>query len=362
MKSFELHGYRPRPVCDMHVHPHVEAPLDESEAVFRSVMEYFRDERIVLEALPCYDTINNFKALYFKSRIGGVYADLGLIHHYDERDTADYYLDQVKAFYAMGCDGIKMLDGKPDCRKQLGRPLNDPVFDPFYAFCEEKGLPIVLHYGDPRDFWDPERIPQWALKRGWLYDSSFVSFEEGQNEVLGILEKFPRLKLILAHFFFVSDDYDTACRIMETWQNVCFDLTPGTEMYVNFNADAQKWRDFFVRYADRILYGTDTYNWRQLDKPIEAGYSHAVNLVRSFLERTEPFTDKWTGREFTHPFGLDDATLDKIYTGNFVRMFGEKPRALNGERICAEGEKFPKKYPLDDRQAETLRQIIAHFK
>ena len=195
----------------MHIHLHVESPLEETIEVFNKVTEHFNYENIALQALPYYDLVNNHKALYLKSQIKGAYADIGL-HHNGE--TQEYYEDQIKIAYACGCDGVKLFEGKPQYRKELGIALDDSRFDKFYAFLEEKQLPVVMHFGDPREFWDIERIPKWALERGWLYDESFVHFNAAQQEVEGILEKFPKLHLILAHFFFVSDDINYAERFI----------------------------------------------------------------------------------------------------------------------------------------------------
>ena len=38
-----------------------------------------------------------------------------------------------------------MLEGKLFFRKKLGRGIDDTMFWPFYAFAEEKGLPITMH-------------------------------------------------------------------------------------------------------------------------------------------------------------------------------------------------------------------------
>ena len=361
MKNFELHNYSSKPISDIHIHLHVESTLDESLSVFNNVINHFNYQRIALQALPSYDVISNLKALYFKSKIDGAYANLGLLHNFDSTDTADNYLEQAKTCYAMGCDGFKMLEGKPDYRKQLAKSLCDKSLDKFYAFAEEKGLPIVMHFGDPREFWDIERIPKWALERGWLYDESFVHFDAAQKEVEGILEKFPKLHLILAHFFFVSDDIEYAENFMNKWENVCFDLTPGTEMYFNFNDKADEWKKFFIKYSDRIIYGTDIYNWHSEGLSVEEKYSHAVNLERSFLEKKEPFVDKWTNREFNSPFGFEADVLDNIYNNNFVRLFGNERRALDNELIISECKKAIDKYNLNELETENLKLILKSF-
>lgn len=361
MKNYEIHNYRAKPICDMHMHPHVKAPLDESVGIYNDILEHFNYEKIVLQALPFYVPINNYETLYFKAQDERIYANLGRIHNFDARDTKEYYEEQVKAMYAMGCDGFKLYEGKPEYRKVFGRSLCDPTLDPFYEFCEEKALPLVMHFGDPREFWDINKIPKWALERGWLYDESFVHFDALQKEVEGILEKFPKLKLILAHFFFVSDDIDYADKFMQKWENVSFDLTPGTEMFFNFEAKPDEWKKFFIKYSDRIMYGSDIYNWHREGKTIEEKYSHAVNLVRSFLEYKEPFVDKWTTRTFEHPFGFSDDMLDKLYHDNFIAQFGSKPRPIDGERIVYECKKELPNLDIDEIQKENIDKIIAYF-
>ena len=47
---------------------------------------------------------------------------------------------------------------------------------------------------------------------------------------------------------------------MEEYPNLCLDIVSGTEMYFNFSQDPDRWRKFFIKYQDRILYGTDNAN------------------------------------------------------------------------------------------------------
>ena len=361
MKNYEINRFRSEQIFDMHIHTHVEMPLADAAGILRDVMRHMNYSRIVLESLPSHDKINNFRNLYFKSVIRGAYAGLGLVHRGGEADTEEGYRKQAETLWRMGCDGYKMLEGKPEYRKKLGRPLCDGIFDGFYGFAEEKGLPVVLHFGDPREFWDREKIPDWALKRGWLYDGSFVPFREEQKEVEGILEKFPSLHLILAHFFFVSDDIGYASEFLNRWKNVSFDLTPGSEMYLNFEEKPEEWREFFLRNRERLLFGTDIYNWPRNGRTEEETYAHAVNLVRAFLERREPFRSEWLSRVFERPFGLPDEVLDKIYRQNFLRVFGETPRRLDPALIARECEAFSGREALSEEEKRDLRTIALHF-
>ncbi len=75
-----------------------------------------------------------------------------------------------------------------------------------------------------------------------------------------MLDKHPRLNATLAHFFFLSEYRDRVEEILEKYPNVKFDLTPGWEMYIAFSKDTEGWHDFFEKYSERILFGTDSGN------------------------------------------------------------------------------------------------------
>lgn len=363
MKNFEINGYNPMPICDCHIHSHVQRPLDETIKTYKDIKEHYNYEKFAINCIPFpqYDIGENYTALYCKDVIDGVYLNSGIVHTFEFEETSDYYLSEIKKYHQMGADGIKMLEGKPRDRRALGKPLDHKDFDAFYAYAEENRLPIIMHWGDPREFWDPEKIPDWALDRGWLYDSSYVPFLEGRAEVERVLTKFPELKITFAHFFFMSDEFDYAEEMFSKWKNVCVDLTPGSEMYKNFNLDSDKWRDFFVRNSDRILYGTDIYNWELEGKTVATRYSHAVNLERSFLEKSEPFVDPWIEHHFDKPFHLEEEILEKIYNKNFKRIWGENPRPLDKERIVHYCKEFMDNHKLSELQIKNLNQVINHF-
>jgi hypothetical protein len=117
------------------------------------------------------------------------------------------------------------------------------------------------------------------------------------------------------------------------------DLTPGIEMYHNFSADLDAARDFFVKYQDRIVFGTDIGAHALLAKPgegISFDESHErVYLIRNFLENPGEFYLPGVGYLFGDPktpfLGLDlpESILDKIYHKNAERIFGDSPRPLD---------------------------------
>lgn len=256
------------------------------------------------------------------------------------------YLDTL---LEMGCDGIKMIEGKPDMRKMLPiTAFDSPVYAPYWSKLEQIGLPLLFHVNDPEEFWHPDRIPAWAIEQGWFYgDGSFVNNELQYTEVINVLRGHPALKVIFAHFFFLSAQLERLSGYLDEFPNMHVDLTPGIEMYHNFNQETQKVRDFFIKYQDRILYGTDIGAKALLSTPemgIEPDESATrVNLVRSFLEVDGSFQLAAGGGFLFGKFDgvfqglhLPNDVLSKIYYKNFERLAGIKPRRINPAAIINE--------------------------
>jgi len=381
MTNNELHGYKPFTVNEGHFHLSKANTVDDSVQIYRNIFDCFGYSKGALMVYQ-HDSgesqfADNAKALYIKDVFNRLephrrlYALGGLYFNFDERDTSDGFYDQVKLMYDMGMDGVKILEGKTNLRKALGRPIDDPIYDRFYAFIEEHDLPVTMHVAGPASCWDPVNIPDFARRAGWLADESTPPFLQFREETEGLLRKFPKMRLTLAHFFFISHDIDNAVRIMETYPNVSFDLTPNSEMYADFTKRVPEWREFFKTYADRIIFGTDTYNQVLLDdisEYVKHPMQHRINLVRRAIETSEPFEDTHFGT--IKPLGLDDETLIKIYGTNFDRMYGEVREV--DRRLTAEyarrlldryvsGELDSGNTELNALEISNLRTICSYF-
>ena len=359
-----LHGYSMEPICDNHVHLKFQIPIDATVQVIDEVMQHFNYSRLQACAMSVYDRTDNYRAFYLKSKLSPkVYVGASLDHHFDERDTAEYYLQEIQRYRAMGCDGVKMLEGKMFFHRKLGKPLCDPVFDLFYGYCEEHNIPITLHLGDPIDNWDLSKMSEYAIKKGWYCGPEDPTREELRQEVYAVLDKFPKLTIIFAHFNFMGDELDKAEGLMEKYPNICFDLTPGGEMFIGFTNDWERARNFFIKYQDRLLYGTVSYNFPPEGLPPEQTTNHIrINLLRRFLEQTEVFTEKSKNYPFK-PFGFEGEILDKIYRKNFIRLYGETPRPLDRALILqgAKALQAEKDENLTELMQENLQTVIDHF-
>ncbi len=227
-----------------------------------------------------------------------------------------------------------MLNGKPNYRKASGLALDSVIYDDYLARLEETHLPVLWHVNDPEEFWDPDQAPEWAKGPGWLYDETFPSKESIYGECERVLERHPKLNVILAHFYFLSDDLPRAGALLDRYPNLCFDLAPGIEMLHNFSKRPDEAREFFLRYRDRIVFGTDFG---------PGGLASRIWVVRNFLESDETFhvpMDEplfWPDhRTMIRGIALPAEALVPIYADNFRRLVGGPPRPLNPGRAVGE--------------------------
>ena len=246
------------------------------------------------------------------------------------------FVEQLDRLIDLGCDGLKMLCGKPDTRKQIGRPLDGPLYDPLLGHLVETGFPLLWHVADPPEFWSPDTVPLWAKQQNWWYDETFPTKEQIDREALAALAAHPELRVILAHFFFLSDDLAAAEAFLDAQPNACLDLAPGVEMLHNFTRQHDAARDLFVRRADRILYGTDIGAGRHCTGP-KRGW-----MVRHWLETDDEFDvpdDPLMtpdDRPALKGIALPAQALERIYAANFHRILGrDTPRPLNRPAVNA---------------------------
>lgn len=253
--------------------------------------------------------------------------------------------EQVNMMEKIGLDGVKMVEGKPSEKKFLGIRFDDEVFEDYFRTLEEKKLTLLFHVADPEEFWDPEKVPSWAKEQGWFYDSSYPSKQQLYEEVSNVLDKHKNLKVIFAHFYFLSADINSASKLLDNYKNVNLDLTPGIEMYYNFSKNRDLWREFFIKYQDRILFGTDIGDWQDVKSALARAW-----LVRNFLESDSEFylpseADSLLEPQMRKPIlglNLPRGVLEKIYYENFVRLVGAKPRKLDVSLAIKECERLAK--------------------
>lgn len=307
---------------DCHVHV-LEAGLEELEALAGSQKAYGYDRSNFLCVEGMDDCAQNALGIAFKLLSPDHYA-FGSLHYRFPYDFAE----EARQLWDIGFDGIKMIENKPTERKKLGYRQDDPRYDSFYRTLQSLDIPVLAHVNDPRDFWDPNLAPQWAIDAGYAYtDGSYVPFDTILRESVAMLEKYPRLRVCFAHLMFLSDDGAYLRQLMDRFPNMWLDITSGTEMYVSFSQDPGFWRQFFLDYGNRILYGTDNCNHATAH---ETQISDTINAMQKRFLVTDDSFLLWDSR--IQGINLPEAALENIRSHNFSRFAGAKPRPVDKEK------------------------------
>ncbi len=283
------------------------------------------------------------QSLYMKARHPDRFYVFAGLNHGEKlsegRVRTPSLVEQLEGFVAMGCDGIKMIEGKPTSRQMMDIPVTDAYFADYWARVEELGTPIIWHVNDPEEFWNPELLPAWARKQGWGYGPNDVKKEQLYAEVDEVLARHPKLRIVFAHFYFLSADLPRAARFFDAHPTVHFDLTPGVEMLYNMSRNPDATRTFFLKYADRIVFGTDIMSRNTIEEAV-----YRAGIVFRWLESEDTFrvpkgADFLLGQPedgIVHGLALPDEVLTKIYRGNITRLAGDAPRPLDVGRAIAE--------------------------
>jgi len=344
------------PVIDCHIH----YPHPQMKDSLINICERLQINRLNIVCTPHQTRLSLVPdALHLKAHYPEkVYVFGGLdvsIYFREAYRVGLAFSDYVDLLSSLGCDGIKMIEAKPQMRKILPiPPFNSAVFAPYWEKLAETKFPLLMHVNDPEEFWDAKKAPKWAFERSWFYgDGSYINNENQYTEIFDVLQNNPTLNVIFAHFFFMSAQLDRLAETLDKFPNMSLDLTPGIEMYYNFSQNIQKTRDFFIKYQDRILFGTDIGARALLVDP-EQGIQfeesqNRVFVVRSFLEKDGEFHLDENGFLFGDSkvplvgLGLPKNILEKIYHKNFERIVSDKPRKLNSSAIaefCAQVERI----------------------
>ena len=351
-RSSLMNSFESIPIIDCHTHVYdinVIGGLMDS-------MKTCNIDTLNILSIPAYGEdymAQNIQCMLFKAMYPSkIYSYGGL--HYPLQGTLKNksdFLGQIKRLMQLGFDGIKMIEGKPNVRKRIDEPLDSPIYDDYFAYLEAEKIPLLYHVADPAGLWDKDKVPAYAIKEGWFYgDGTYVTKKILYEEVDGILKKFPRLNTIFAHFYFIPEEgIDRAGEFLDKWPGISYDLTPGSKMYGDFSKNPDRWRDFFIKYQDRILFGTDS------------GFSAStdlINTIRLFLE-TDNAYQSW-GMNI-RGICLDKKVLEKIYFKNFIRYTGKEPKKINFELAideCSRVIEMAKSSPIKDKILPPMHQVM----
>jgi predicted TIM-barrel fold metal-dependent hydrolase len=209
--------------------------------------------------------------------------------------------------------------------------LDDPAISPVAEQVQKLGLTLIGHQGEPHNCWLPlEQMttdndreyfanhPQYHM---YLHPE-MPSYEDQIKARDSFVAAHPQLRFVGAHLGSLEYDVNRIAAFLDRFPNASVDMAARmSQVQYQSVRDIEKVRAFFIRYQDRLLYGTDlTLNPEQnaAEFKLEA---HSVwmrdwrYLATDESQRVEIIKVDVAG------LALPRGVIDKVYYGNAVRAF-----------------------------------------
>jgi predicted TIM-barrel fold metal-dependent hydrolase len=179
-------------------------------------------------------------------------------------------------------------------------------------------LPVVIHVADPPAFFDPidetnERWEELKNHPDWAFTSPpFPPFLHIVEGLASIVARYPQTTFIGAHVGCYAENLAWVGSLLDRCPNFNVDISArigelGRQPYSS--------RSFFLRYPDRILFGSDM-----------GPYPEAYRVIYRFLETDDEYFNynaapvPMQGRWHVHGLYLPDEILKKVYCLNAERI------------------------------------------
>ena len=238
----------------------------------------------------------------------------------DDPDWGERAAAELERGFAAGAKGLKF-------HKTLGltirykdghlMPVDDPKLDLVWKACARNKKPIEIHVADPAAFFTPldrfnERWHELNEHPDWLfYGEKFPKREEILEQLRRVIERNPQTTFIGAHMGNNAEDLQAVGEWLDRYPNYFIDFDARINELGRQPYTARK---FFLKYQDRIMFGTDTFP--SLD---------AYRLYYRFLETDDEYWDSAKSHQrqgfwMIYSIFLPREVLEKIYHKNADRV------------------------------------------
>jgi predicted TIM-barrel fold metal-dependent hydrolase len=284
-----------------------------------------------------YEIIESIKP--YKNRLGLHYTfDWSLAEtDPDFFSKAPDMLEKAVKAGAIALKNLKQLGLEAKDREGKLIPIDDSRLFPIWERAERMGIPVAFHTGDPVAFFEPwnsenERWDELRLHPEWSFadQSKYPSLESLFKQVNKVYRKFRNIKFVSVHVGGYSENLKEVSRWLDEIPNLSVDTA--ARIGELGKHPAGEGHDFFTKYQDRIMFGTDMAYWNGCDV-------QGAGPCKDFtLEEDRKFYDiHWryfqtNDKQFDHPtpiqgnwkidgIGLEPAVLKKIYWDNAYRFY-----------------------------------------
>ena len=273
---------------------------------------------------------------------------LSLLAAADFETYARSTLERCKVLGAKGLKISKYLGlGLVDDTGELVR-VDDPRLDPVFESAGTHGLPVLLHSGDPKAFFEPnteqnERHDELRVHPDWSFHGTapngrpWPTWKALLEQFEARVARHPGTTFVGAHFGNAAEEPERVARMLTRYPNDVIDTAARVPEFGRH--PPARMRRFFIEYQDRILFGSDLgvgpsglMLGSMGERPGTRAESRAF-FERHFLyfeteRRDMPHPTPIQGRWTVSGIRLPRTVLEKLYHRNAERVFAiQRPTA-----------------------------------
>ena len=224
--------------------------------------------------------------------------------------------------------------------------LDNPGFDGVMNHLEAARIPLVAHQAEPKNCWLP--LDQMTTENDRSYfrehpeyymylHPEMPSYESLMAARDRFVARHPKLIFIGAHLASLEWSVDEISRFFDKYPNTSADLAARmTQVQYQSNQNREKVRQFFIKYQDRLQYGTDLTEdppdpHARAQNPPDDGTpfeteadkfwrSDWIYLATADVQHIDAINADVKG------LALPKSVIDKIYYTNAHRVFWKLPQ------------------------------------
>ena len=237
---------------------------------------------------------------------------------YDQPGFGPAAVAELERCYKVGARGVGELGDKGKglfyCdTKAWGMHLDDPRMDPLLEKCADLNMPINIHMAEP--IWMYEKMDETndGLMNAyeWRLDNQpDIIDHTGMIDILeNAVKRHPNTIFIACHYANCSYDLDRLGKIFDSYKNFYSD---NAARYAETAPIPRFVSEFYNKYQDRIVYGTDMGFNKNM-------YKITFRILESLDEHFYEY-DQFGYHWSFYGLGLSDDVLKKVYRENALKI------------------------------------------
>jgi predicted TIM-barrel fold metal-dependent hydrolase len=305
-------------VIDVHSHPYARS--EEQLTKWIQAMDETGIEKTVILSMatgPAFDSIYQIYAKYgdrFEVWCGFDYTG------YDQPGFGPAAVKELERCYRAGARGVGELGDKglgelySKPVAGIGLHIDDPRMKPLFEKCAELGMPVNIHVAEPIWMYQKMDSTNDGLMNAYDWRINFeqknrMDFDRLIQTLENAVRENPKTIFIACHYANCNHNLQILGKLLDKYPNLYADIAA---RYAEASPVPRYTRAFFIRYQNRLLYGTDM----GMDASMYKITFRILETSDEHFYETELSNYHWS----CNGLGLPDKVLKKVYNNNASKI------------------------------------------